>query len=357
MKQLKAAVIGLGRMGAEPSVRLQGTVPDGWLPISHVEALQATEGLELLALCDNDDERLKRLSEHYGINQSYKEFKELIDDVHPEFLCIATRTLERDEIIKYACQNGVKIIYTEKPISRCLSSTKDILNVVKNNNVTLGYGVNRRYHAVYRKAKQIIASGELGELREIIIESGVNTLLWAHPHSMDSILFFAGSTAIDFIQGSCKYQNDYQPTDSLFIDDDPIIENAFFQFSNGIKASINQTGGHNVRLACTKGIITVYADGSYLEKITGTPKTPFYFNQSQVIRIQSQASATVTAFNELKEAFLYKKQLPITIQEIETGMSMLIGVVFSSINEGKRVKPENIPENMIITGRTGHLYA
>ena len=39
MEKLKAAVIGLGKMGAEPSTRLKGKIPKGWLPISHLESV------------------------------------------------------------------------------------------------------------------------------------------------------------------------------------------------------------------------------------------------------------------------------------------------------------------------------
>ena len=357
MAKLKVAVIGLGRMGAEPSNRLTGKIPNGWLPISHVEAIQSTEGLDLVALCDNDTERLKTLSNHYGINRTYLNSKHLIDEIHPDFLCIATRTLERSEIIQYACQNGVKVIYSEKPISRSLFDCREILDCVTNNNVVFGYGVNRRYHSVYRKAKKIIESGELGELQEIVIESGVNSLFWTHPHSVDTILFFADTTQIDFIQGSCTFQNAYELTDPKLIDNDPIIDNAFFQFSNGVKASINQVGGNNVRLACTKGILTIYSDGFHIEKITGSSITPRYFNNVEIIKMESLMSATETAFKELKEAVLFKKQIPITIQEIETGMVMLLGIIYSSLNDGKRIRPNDVPEDMIVTGRSGSLYA
>ena len=50
MEKLKSAVIGLGRMGAEPSKRLEGKVPAGWLPISHAEAILSIERLKLEAI-------------------------------------------------------------------------------------------------------------------------------------------------------------------------------------------------------------------------------------------------------------------------------------------------------------------
>ena len=73
MIKFKAAVIGLGRMGAEPSSRLEGKIPNGWLPISHVEAILSTPGLELVALCDQDEHKLERFKTLYKIENGYSD--------------------------------------------------------------------------------------------------------------------------------------------------------------------------------------------------------------------------------------------------------------------------------------------
>ena len=351
---LKAAVTGLGRMGAEPSVRLEGKAPKGWLPISHAEAVSSVAGVVLAGLCDSDTEKLKRLGEHYQVSSLFTGYKEMIDTVKPDILCIATRTEGRTNIIRYACENGVKIIYAEKPLARSIADCIDVLSVVKQHKVILGYGVNRRYHKTYREAKKILASGRLGEIREIVIEHGRSNLYWAHPHSVDLILFFAGTTDIESIQGNCSFINAYLPTDNNFIDNDPIVENAFFTFKNGISASINQTGGLNTRIACTEGILTIHCDGTSIEIRTGENG---YFTNSEEIIIHPEQSATQTAFMELVSAHQMDTELPVSNEEIAAGMIMLNGIVFSSLNQGIRISSSEVPVEMIITGRSGNFYA
>lgn len=342
-------------MGAEPSKRLEGKVPDGWLPISHAEAIQHISGLNLCALCDNNESKLKKLSNYYNVENIYTDYRHLINDIKPDFLCIATRTEGRTDIIRYACNNGVKIIYFEKPVSRSIADCKDTLNIAAKKNVVLGYGVNRRYHASYRKAKDIIKSGAVGELREILVEHGKGSLYWSHPHSVDLILFFSETTELEYLQGTCSFTNGYTPSNLMKIDNDPLIENAFFSFKNGIKASINQVVGLNTRLTCTKGIVTIYSDGSFIE--VHKFKANGYLALPEFINVGITKSATVTAFNELLNTFYLKGNGSIKPSEITTGMIMLNGIVYSSHHGGIRVLPEKVPADMVITGRSGEYYA
>lgn len=341
-------------MGAEPSKRLKDKVPPGWLPVSHAESILAIPQLELVAGCDPDEERRDRHGKYYGIEYLYADYKDLLDEIKPDFLTIATRTQDRTEIINYACKNNVKIIYFEKPVSRSLSGCRQVLRTISDKNVIIGYGVNRRYHAMYRKAKEVLKSGEYGALREVIVEYGKSNLFWTHPHSVDIILFYSECTEIEFIQGTCSFQNEYRPDSLTFIDDDPIIDNAYFLFKNGIKASINQAGGLNVKLACTNGTITIFSDGLFIEARKGKHT----FNETAIIKEPAQDGATVTAFKELIEVYNSKNATyPILLEEIETGLLMLAGVLFSSMLEGKRVLPTDIPEDMVITGKSGNFYA
>lgn len=56
---MRAALIGCGRIGAHTPERLRQTIPAGWLPVSHAEAMLANPGLELVAVCDVNRPQLK----------------------------------------------------------------------------------------------------------------------------------------------------------------------------------------------------------------------------------------------------------------------------------------------------------
>ncbi|MCE7995971.1 MAG: Gfo/Idh/MocA family oxidoreductase [Roseivirga sp.] len=356
MEKLNAAVIGLGRMGAGPSSRLEGLIAAGWLPLGHLECVKEIPGLELKAICDVNQTRLEELGEEHSVKGLYSDGHQLLSEVKPDFLCIATRTEGRTDLIAEAVENGASIIYFEKPISRSIADCKRSLQVAGEAGVKLGYGVNRRYHKVYREVKKLIDSGKYGSLKEVVIEHGHANLYWAHPHSVDLILFFAGSTDVNFIQGSCSFINDYEPEDHNFIDNDPLVDNAYFEFSNGVKGSVNQGIGLNTRLICEEGIVTIYSDGAFVEAQAMT--STGYLGKTELLDLESpKESATITAFRELVAANKGSGEAPITPEEIITGMIMLNGLVCSSLAQGRRISPSEVPETMVITGRSGDYYA
>ena len=129
MDKLKIAIIGLGRMGAEPSSRL-GKLSNGWFPISHAESIKSIPNLELTAICDIDANKIKKFSTLYNVPQGFTDYKELIEKVIPDIISIATRTNLKENIINYALDHGVKGIYVEKPLSRSITTVQNCRNSV-----------------------------------------------------------------------------------------------------------------------------------------------------------------------------------------------------------------------------------
>jgi predicted dehydrogenase len=349
---MRAAVIGLGRMGAEPSIRLKEILPEGWLPISHMEAILNQSKLDLIAICDADQHKVNRFKNHYSIPIGYTSYKDLLVNEKPEFLSIATRTSIRKDIIINAVENGVRLIYAEKPLCNSVAECEDILALLKKHQIILGYGVNRRYHYLYRKARQLIYDGLIGDLKEIHVEHGYGNLLWSHPHSIDMLLFFAGTCEFQYVQGKCNFSSSYNAQD-LLIDDDPFIEHAYIKFCNGVQGVITSSGGTNVRLCGTKGNIAIHGDGKFLECYIGTD----YFYDRLVINEEPSSSATETVFSEMINAYYSNSKVPISPEEILAGHIISTGIVQSSLNNSSLLKSVDINKNITVTGKLGDFYA
>ena len=130
VSQVKTSLIGLGRMGAEPSKRLESSVPSGWLPISHLETIIKNKNCLLKGICDLNKKRLNEISKIYGIKNIYTDYKQMLSIENPKFVSIATRTNEKKEIIFNSLDNGAEIIYVEKPLASSVVETKKILEYV-----------------------------------------------------------------------------------------------------------------------------------------------------------------------------------------------------------------------------------
>lgn len=179
---------------------------------------------------------------------------------------MATRTQGRFEIIEYACKNGVKGLYLEKPIARSLKELKIIKNSIEKNQVNFVYGAQRRFMDLYIKAKAKIDEGIIGEINEVHIGFGRSLLLWVHPYSVDMILYFIGSTEIDYVQGSCEIPKEVVKKD--FVDSDPILNFGFVRFKNGstgVISSQTSINGMNASISGSEGIIYIFANGSKME--------------------------------------------------------------------------------------------
>jgi len=312
-------LIGLGRIGKTSKGE---TLPLGWRPYNHLDAIKANKNLCLVATCDVE---------------TFYNYKTLIDHVRPDIIGIATRTKGRTDIIRYAAEHGVKGIYIEKPISTSLEDCYTALDAVEKNNVNVVYGTQRRFMDIYRRAKDIILFGGIGEIVSIEVGFGRAALLWTHPHTVDTILYFTGMD-VEFVQGACLF-----PPESMSdsgIDADPILETGFIKFNNGITADIfcrPTTNGMNVYIFGKTGTIKILENGSRLELNNINVDVPITI------------SGTQRAYSELGIGY------GTGTEHIRVGHQILFALMKSSMSGGKRVKLDELDEKFRITGRHGDL--
>jgi len=352
---LTVGLIGCGRMGARTDERVRKNVPIGWLPLSHAEAIRSVSDIELVALCDSNQESMEWTGQKYNVKAQFTDYKELIAQIKPDILAIATRTAGRCDIIEFAAENGVRGIHAEKPLSTNMADCNRALSAVEKNDVKLTYGTLRRFMGAYRQAKDIIESGAIGDLVEIIIEHGRTLLMWSHPHSMDLLIFFTSCLDVRYVQSSCLYVE--SSLRGSIVDEDPITENAFLKFGNGVTGVITSAPGMNVRLCGTVGTLNVMADGSWLEVSKKKKGDCPYYTRVQRIQIAPAMSGTERAFFELGKAIREGNQISIKTSEIALSQKMLFGCMFSSIEGGRRVQLSDISEHFTVTGRWNEFYA
>jgi len=353
---VKAAVIGCGQMGAAPSARLEGLVPGGWLPISHVECLRQVEGVELAALCDMDSALLEARGRHYGITALYTDYRRMLDEVRPDVVTVATRTPPKHDIVTVACGAGVRGIYVEKPLANSIAEADSVLSCAAAAGVTLVYGVNRRYHPTYREARRMLLDGAIGEPIEVVAEHGRAPLFWSHPHTVDLALFLLERTDLLEVQASLDPET-VEQRGELHVDSDPVVEHARFTFGSGTSAILLQTGGLSVRVGGTRGTLTVHGDGSYIQLNRPLREDAAYFLDQRFLPTLPGRSATVTALAELVGALDDSGLSPVSSAEIGTGLRMLMGAVWSHLQGSRPVAATDIPQQLVVTGRYGDVYA
>ena len=362
MNKIRSAVIGCGRMGAFTSQTVKKYSPNCWFPLSHIEALIRCPETLLESICDIDKDLLDKSSSKYGVENIFFDYQIMLEKIKPELLCVATRTIERTAIIRDAINKGVKAIHLEKPICNSIKQLNELNKVVKENNIALTYGTIRRYFNIYNQAKEIADSGEVGTLQEIEINFGSAQLFWTHPHSVDTILFFAGSRNIEQVEANLDNVVFGEKDD--FVSSDPTVISAKIFFDDGCIGKITTRPGMDVTLYCSKGVIVVEGDGKrlivrkinksdayyeypgeYFTKEDDDPEGSMAAIKSLVGQLRPNAK-----INNKYNSFFDK-------DHIFNGQRALFGLIQSHIDGGLPVSINEIRSSINVLGKTDQFYA
>ena len=77
-----------------------------------------------------------------------------------------------------------------------------MVDIVQKHGVKFNYGTQRRYMPIYRKVRELVDAGEIGDVQCSIAQYGASSALWGLTHAADMLLFLAGDPEVDFVQGA-----------------------------------------------------------------------------------------------------------------------------------------------------------
>ncbi|HBL77628.1 MAG: inositol 2-dehydrogenase [Bacteroidetes bacterium GWF2_42_66] len=153
MKKINVAVAGLGRIGKIHLKNLCRNFPE----------------IKVVATMDVFDES-KAIADEFNVPVFVKTFDELltVDGVDAVVICSPTDT-HADYVVKAA--RAGKQIFCEKPLDLSLDRVNEVLEIVKKSGVKLMLGFNRRFDPEFKRIRQLVVSGAIGEVRIVKITS------------------------------------------------------------------------------------------------------------------------------------------------------------------------------------------
>ena len=92
---------------------------------------------------------MKLAGSNYNIPETnqYSDYKEMILEIKPDILSVATQPEQRAEVVLFAANHGVKAIYAEKAMAASIEEVYEMATTCIQNNVAFNLGTNRRYHS------------------------------------------------------------------------------------------------------------------------------------------------------------------------------------------------------------------
>lgn len=124
---------------------------------------KALAGVRLVACADTDLRRAEQLAKNFNPCIALADWRALIDLKDVRIVVVATPHDVLAEITRYAVAAG-KHVLVEKPAARHVSELEPLLPIVKDARILVRVGFNHRYHRAFRKAREIVESGALGQL-------------------------------------------------------------------------------------------------------------------------------------------------------------------------------------------------
>ena len=137
------------------------------LVATYAEAIWDRPEVDLVAGADRDKKRLDMFGERYGIKALYTDALEMYEKENLDILAIATNTRGRSFLTVKAVEAGVKGIFVDKPMTFTLKEADDMVNACAKAGVPLVGGATTVSHPSFGKAKELIASGAIGEVTSI----------------------------------------------------------------------------------------------------------------------------------------------------------------------------------------------
>ena len=122
----------------------------------------------IIAVADADPKGLAEEAKKLGGVKAYADYRTMLAEAKPDIAAICPRHIhEHRDMIVAAIEAGVKGIYVEKPFVRTLAEADEIVRLCAEKGVRLAIAHRNRYHPVLDVVKQLVAAGEIGELKEV----------------------------------------------------------------------------------------------------------------------------------------------------------------------------------------------
>lgn len=150
-KKLRLGVVGVGNMGSSHiNMYVDGSLPE----------------VEVTAACDVKQDRLDWAKERVPGIATFLNYSDMLDSGLIDAVIVATPHYFHPPMVKEALGKGIHAL-SEKPAGVYTKDVRELIEYSKTVDATYAIMFNQRTNCVYRKAKELVASGKYGEIRRV----------------------------------------------------------------------------------------------------------------------------------------------------------------------------------------------
>ena len=318
------------------------------------------------AVCDINPAKLDNIKNNEKIeNVAYFDnYIEMLDSGLCDAVLVEVPHYQHPEMVMESLKRGINVI-CEKPAGVYTGQVREMNALAESSSAKFGMMFNQRTNCVYRKMREMIQSGEIGELQRVtwIITNwyrtqkyydsgswratwegeGGGVLINQSPHQLDLVQWVVGKlpTAVN---GFCKYGKWHD----IEVEDDVT---AYFEYDNGatgvfITTTGEYPGTNRFEVSGTKGKLVVDAGKLFFHKNNVDSlehsRTSAYTHVTpkvEVIEVETDGKNPQHAgiINNFTNALLGREELFVAGTDGIAGVELMNAIELSGFRGGERV--------------------
>jgi len=320
MNEVRVGIIGIGNMG-----------------FAHTKCIGNSEidGLKLTALCDLDESKLEIVKKEFPNIPVFTNYKELLGSGLVDAIIIAVPHILHADIAIDAFDKGLHVL-VEKPADIMTSKARAMNEAAEKSGKVFCIMFNQRTNPIFTKAREIVRSGQLGELKRLVwiitnwyrtqhyynsgswratwCGEGGGVLLNQAPHNLDLMQWIFGMPKK--VRGFCSIAKYHD----IEVEDDATI---YAEYENGATAVfITSTGecpgtnrleisGDLGKMVLEEGKLKWWKLDQPEREICFTFQEDFYEPSTQYCEFvaDNQGTAHIGILQNFSDAILYHKEL------------------------------------------------
>jgi predicted dehydrogenase len=170
---------------------------------NHIRVFSEIPNVQLKYICDSDPSKLSALQKNYPQLKLVDNIKPILQDPEVKGVVVASSAVSHYSLSKELLVAD-KDVLVEKPMALDTKEAEEILEIAEKRGRILMVGHLLIYHPVVDRLKEMIASGELGDIYYIytqrvnlgVIRQDENALLSFAPHDLSVILYLLGEEPV-----------------------------------------------------------------------------------------------------------------------------------------------------------------
>lgn len=180
-----------------------GVVGCGYWGPNLVRNFQRLPNCQMKAMCDVSEARLKHLKSLYPEVEGITDYQRFLSELDLDAVVIATPVTTHYPLAKASLLAG-KHTFIEKPMAASCAECEELIEIADEKGLVLMIGHTFLYSSSVRKIVEIVAAGDLGDLRYInsrrlnlgLFQKDINVAWDLAPHDVSIILHIFGETPI-----------------------------------------------------------------------------------------------------------------------------------------------------------------